>query len=386
MLVDVHLNGAWDGPGPLATALALRSWQVDIPTVLTLLVAVGAYAAGVRARCRDGEGWPLRRSVGFALGLTVVLLSTCSFVGVYARSLLWVYTLQVCLLLLVAPLLIGTGAPIALARVSLPVAGRARLARWGAALPFRALRLPGMGPLLLILVTAVLFFSPVLQVSLRNAVAFQAVHLLLLFVGLAMAIPVTDEGVSLSSLAYAAMLGLGLVEFVLDAVPGIVLRLHHGLLAVGYWQALHRPWGPSPIADQHLAGGVLWFFGEFGDLPYIAAVLVAWVRADTREATKIDRVLDGAQQVGTPEGTLHASASVTYAASPDARAPVVDAGTRTAPPDTDGPQWNRPWWEIDPSVFGEERARRQGWLKPTSPITQSPGRGPRPPGDGVAVQ
>jgi hypothetical protein len=38
----------------------------------------------------------------------------------------------------------------------------------------------------------------------------------------------------LTSLAYAAALGLAFVEFLLDAVPGIVLRLHSTVLRPQY--------------------------------------------------------------------------------------------------------------------------------------------------------
>jgi cytochrome c oxidase assembly factor CtaG len=112
------------------------------------------------------------------------------------------------------------GAPVALAAAALSPARRKGLARFGRVPLVRVLRLPGVGPLLLILATVVVFFTPLLQVSLSDPVAFHVLHLLLLTTGMVMALPVTDEGVSLSSSAYAVMVGLGLLEFLLDAVPG----------------------------------------------------------------------------------------------------------------------------------------------------------------------
>lgn len=332
-------TSAYAGPGPLTASSAWTAWTPDLPAIL-LVVALGVlYAAGVRAAGR----WSPVRTVGFAAGLLLVVLATCSFVGVYAPVLFWVYVLQACLLLLVAPLLLGAGAPLTLA---------ARSPRWGAgaraltgARLFRVARVPGFGPFVLIAVTAVLFFTPLLTASLQSGAGGEAVRAGLLAAGLLVALPVTDEELSLSSAAYAAALGLAFVEFLLDAVPGIVLRLQTGVLHLAYWGAVHRPWGPSPLQDQQLAGAVLWFFGEAGDIPFIAALLVAWVRSDAREARAVDAALDAAER--------------------DRRVAVPTPG--------EGPELTRPWWETDPSVFGEARARRYGWRSGRDPDERADG-------------
>ena len=270
----------------------------------------------------------------------MVLLATCSAVGAYAHALFWMYVVQACLLMLVAPLLLGAGAPVALAAAAVGPASRERLEAWGRSPLGRFARLPGVGPLVLIVATAVLFFTPVMTLSLRSDLAGELVRAGLLGVGLLLALPVTDEQVGMSSLAYAAALGLAFVEFLLDAVPGIALRLHGTLLQEAYWSGLHRPWGPSPMEDQHLAGACLWFFAEAGDIPFFAALLVAWIRSDAREARAQDAALDAA-----------AAARVTATEDAVPGRPVLE----------------RPWWEVDASVFGEERARGSGWGRAPGP-------------------
>ncbi|CAL8968168.1 hypothetical protein CELL_00185 [Cellulomonas sp. T2.31MG-18] len=345
-------------PGPLTTASALSSWQVDAPALVLVVLAGAGYLVGVRAVRRAGAVWSPMRSIAFLSGLVLVIASTCWFVGVYAHLLFWVFTLQVCLLLLVAPLLLGVGAPVALVAA---VRGRGRGAPVDDDEPresrrprvLRVLGAPGVGPLLLILVTVLVFFTPLLGAALRHPPVFHSVHLMLLAAGLVLALPVTDEGMTLSSLGYAALIGLGFLEFLLDAIPGIALRLHGSLLAPEYWSVLHRGWGPAPLDDQHLAGGMLWFFGEAGDLPFLVIAMIAWIRADAREADRIDRALDlvsaepASASAGTPATGTPASG--------------IPSGEGGGPVATAAPVLDRPWWETDAGVFGEERARRYGW-------------------------
>lgn len=337
------LQGGYAGPGPLTASTALTAWTLDVVAVAAVVAAAAAYARGVRAVRGRGSSWPAVRVLSFATGLALVGLATCSALGVYAHALFWVYVVQTCLLLLVAPILLGAGAPLGLAAAATGPRGRARVDRWTASSLARAARVPGFGPAVLIAVTSLLFFTPLMTFALRSDAGGELVRAGLLAAGLLVALPVTDEHVSLTSVAYAAALGLALVEFLLDAVPGIVLRLQGHVLQEGYWSVLARPWGPSPLEDQHLAGAWLWFFGEAGDLPFVAALLVAWVRSDAREARAVDAALDAASRAGHGEGGTH-----------------PDAPGAGQPPAT-GPELQRPWWESDPTVFGEARARRSGW-------------------------
>jgi hypothetical protein len=127
--------------------------------------------------------------------------------------------------------------------------------------------------------------------------------------------------------------------------------------------------------DQHLAGALLWFFGEAGDIPFLVAAMVAWIRADNREAARLDRALDDAAAL---DNAVRAQASGPSAARPDVAGPGADGSGGDAAcevpmtPDSAGrPRFCRPWWETDASVFGEDRARRYGW-RPAPATGDSP--------------
>ena len=51
-------------------------------------------------------------------------------------------------------------------------------------------------------------------------------------------------------------------------------------------------WLPTALADQHLAGGILWAAGDLIGLVFFAVLFVQWVRSSMREAAREDRRLD----------------------------------------------------------------------------------------------
>ena len=55
---------------------------------------------------------------------------------------------------------------------------------------------------------------------------------------------------------------------------------------------MQRGWGPSPLADQQLAGGLMWVIGDLTFLVGILALVVAWMRADERAGARHDARLD----------------------------------------------------------------------------------------------
>jgi putative copper resistance protein D len=58
---------------------------------------------------------------------------------------------------------------------------------------------------------------------------------------------------------------------------------------------LHRTWGDSLLADQQMAGGLLWSSGDSMAIVLLAVIFVQWSRASDREARAIDRRLDLAE-------------------------------------------------------------------------------------------
>jgi putative membrane protein len=305
----------------LTAGSALRSWHAD-PAGITVVVVAGAlYGAGVRRVRRLGHDWPVARTLVFVLlGLGSLLLATVGWVGVYATSLFWMYTVQFLALLLLAPVLMAFGRPLALARLAQPdrLGWLDRLAN------------PLVGPALVPVLTLFVFFTPLLRWSLEDAAVGGLLRVALVAVGLVFALPLAGEGRDSGSIAVAAAVFVGFLELLADAVPGILVRLHDQLLTT-YFADLHRGWGLSPLIDQHRAGSILWVVAEALDLPFLALLVVQWIRSDEREAARIDSQLDAVE-----------------------RRPVA-ATAGVAEPELDDGRV-RPWWETDASVLGSTRA------------------------------
>ncbi len=307
---------------PLTAAALLSRFHLDVAGLVVVLAAGTLYAAGLLALRRRGTAeperrWPVVRTLVFGLGLVVVLFATVGGLGVYARVLFGAFTVQVLVLLVGAPLLLAAGRPLELFRAVRRREGRSRVEE--------VLANPLLGPAALPVLTALVFFSPALDAALREPAVGAAVRVLLLAAGLVFALPLLGDNVPRTSLAVALAAFVGFFELLLDAVPGIVLRLHATLLTP-WFAELHRTWGPSPLIDQQNGGSILWVVAEAVDLPFLALIVLQWIRADQREAAVIDEQLDQQRPASTSDE--------------GGEAPATD----------------RPWWETDASVFGDSRS------------------------------
>lgn len=307
-------------PGALVAAW---TWQ---PLALAGVVALaGWYAVGLRRLRARGGRWPAGRTLTFVLALVLVVWTTCGFPQAYGRSLYWVWTSQYLALLLLLPVLVLAGGPLHLARAL--SGGRGRVDRALASRPLRIVGNPLIAPLLVPVLSAVLFFGPLPGWAVSTPAVGWLLQVVVLLVGAVMALPLAGVDEGASSLAVGLALAIGSFELVLDALPGIVLRLRRSLSTSFWAHAAPLPGALAPLRDQQRAGAILWGVAELLDLPFIVVLFLRWVRADARDAAAIDAVLEAERVARGPRPD-----------APDAE--VADA----------------PWWLSDPAM--QERLRR----------------------------
>ena len=302
-------------PRPDLAGLASH-WSVQPLALIAAGVLLAWYLTGVR---RVGT-WPARRTAGFLVGVALFVWATCGYPQAYARSLYWMWTAQTLALLLVLPIVIMAGQPVELGRqLGGPDGLVTRVLR---SKPGRAVQSPLLGPALVLMLAAVLFFGPLPGWAISQPAVGWILQLALLAVGAALVLPLVDRVAGdVASLAVGAALIVGIFELILDAIPGIVLRLQtHTATAFFAHRAVH-PWSPHPLHDQQFGGATLWCVAEVIDLPFLILVFFAWLRADRAEAGRVDAVL---------EAERHARQAL----------PEADR-----PPDTDAP-----WWLSDPAL------------------------------------
>jgi len=274
--------------------VVVGAWQIDW-AALVLIVASGMlYGLGVRTAAANGRRWPWWRTAAFyLLGLGSLTVLTCGFPGVYSAELRWAFTLKISLLLLVVPLLIGLGKPITLARAALPPAGITRL---NATLSHRLVRFfsNSMAAPLLGLALFSTFLTPFFYTLRTDPVAEAVLTVGVPLLGLMMALPIIEEADFHRSSAFITLeFVFVFIELLIDAVPGILLRLNGQVLDhVTTVAASGAAWFPGALRDQQLAGDLLWFICEIVDLPLIILMFMRFSKSDKREARSFDDLTD----------------------------------------------------------------------------------------------
>ncbi len=328
---DVQLSLDPVGPASLVTA-----WTVQPVAIGLAAVLAAAYAAGVR---RIGR-WPRSRTTVFALGLVLLLWTSCGPAEAYHSSLFWVWLTQTLVLWLVVPIVILFGHPLQLARAAGGPDGPVdRLLR---SRPVQVVANPLIGPALVPILSFAVLFGPVPGWSITYPPVGWLLQLALLLVGAVMVLPLVGVDDDVNSLAVGLGLAIGSLELVIDALPGIVMRLHGSLVTTWFDHRQVFAWSPAPLKDQGTAGATLWVIAELIDLPFLVLVFRRWLRVDARDAANIDAVLE-------------AERSARRAAPGPGPAPHSEAaGTRNA---ESGVERDAPWWLSDPAMQARLRRR-----------------------------
>jgi len=274
-------------------AAFLTTWSFD-PAAAALLVAAAAlYALGVWRLRRRGHRWPARLTLAFfVLGLGSYAWISFGFLEAYSSDLRWAFTTRIALLLFVVPALVSLGRPIALARVA-----GSRSVRRGTDgfLGSRLVRLFGNAVFAPVFACAVflIFLTPVAAV-LRTTPGWEwTISVLTPLAGLLVVLPIAAHSVIRTSFFITVEFLLAFVELLLDAIPGLLLRLNDAVLDRAPEILQRMPlWFPTPLHDQHLSGDFLWFIAEVADVPILVILFVRWMRLDRREAKRIDDLTD----------------------------------------------------------------------------------------------
>ena len=312
-------------PTPISWATA---WVADPLGLVLAVTLTGAYAAGVVTARRRGVSWPWWRTAVYAvLGVGTLVVATCGALAAYRGTLFWVGAAQATVLSAVTPLGLALGDPVGLARAARPGLGQ----RAGAGT--RRLARVAMFPLLSSVVAAgvlvVFCFTPWFGRSLSVPWVRELAYAVLLVTGTLVVLPLLSSELLPAWCTHPLRSLLAFVDGLIDAVPGILVMTTPQLLTVGVGAATlsRRPWGPAPMWDQRLGGGVMLAIAELVGLPLLGAVLVGWIRADDAEARLVDAELDARRTVpGLPT-----------------------PGVAGAGPQPGGEaERDRPWWESDP--------------------------------------
>lgn len=257
-----HVAAAHSG-APLAPHDLWTAWELSPPLLLGLAALGLIYARAVRNLWRAagrGRGLPAWRAGVFGAGLLLLAAALISPVDALGGVLFSGHMVQHVLLMMAAAPLLALGAPAHLWLWALPLGGRRRAARWWRRqMTLRAAASLLRRPLAAWLLAALAMWLWHIPAWYEAALDQEAVHVLehLTFLGSAWLL----WDVVLHSRR-------GPLDVAVPILLLFTTALHSGLLgalitfAPSPWYAAYAhttaAWGLSPLADQQLAGVIMW--------------------------------------------------------------------------------------------------------------------------------
>ncbi|MDP9431601.1 MAG: cytochrome c oxidase assembly protein [Actinomycetota bacterium] len=310
----------YDGPPPLTPVRALTSWHAAPFLLAGVLLVGGLYLFAVRRLRRRGDAWSPWRSLSFlAGGLGSFVLATMSALGTYDTTLFSVHMAQHMVLTMVTPVTLALGAPVTLALRTLPAPHRQTLVKLLHSRVSAVLVNPIVGFALFVSTPFALYFTGFYEATLRSDYLHQMMHVHFVLVGCMFFWPLIGLDPVPGRLPYLIRLVVVFATLPFHAFLGVSIMGGTNLLAADYYRELARPWGPSPLEDQNIGGAILWAAGDIVGVVFLLALVVQWMLADQREATREDRRLDRLD-----------AAAASAAARPPAGMPSSGAGSSGA--------------------------------------------------------
>jgi putative membrane protein len=279
---------------PPSVANVLLGWTFDPLVWLPAIVALLLWRSTVRRVNRAHPANPVapKRTWSWVGGVAVLLFALDSGLAAYDTTLFSMHMVQHLLLTLVAPpLLLYAGPIVLLLRVSSPATRK----RW--ILPVlhsRVVRFLSFPVVAWVLFAGVMWgshFSSLFDLSLENEWVHRFEHVLYLVAALLFWWPVCGPDPSpwrvrpSARVLYAGM-QMPQNTFLALAIYAAAAPLY------SHYVTTVRTWGPTPLEDQQLAGGIMWLGG---DLLFLAAIILlvwAWIQDDERRTETEDRRLD----------------------------------------------------------------------------------------------
>jgi putative membrane protein len=289
----VQAHGPVPAEPPTLLGLAF-GWTIEPAVALPLLVAAFGWLWVVRRidRLHPANPVPRRRSVAFLSGLAVIALALMSGIDTYDTTLFSVHMVQHLLLTLVAAPLIALAAPItALLRGATPNVRRTVI------LPIlhsRVLRIVSFPVVAWIVFAGVMWgthFSPIFDLSLEDPLVHDLEHALYLGAGLLFWWPAVGLDPSPWRMPHPVRALYVLTQMPQNTFLAVTI-LNSSVPLYAHYATLVRPWGPSALEDQRIAGGLMWLVGDILFIAAMAAVVAGWMLHEKRQEAAVDRRVD----------------------------------------------------------------------------------------------
>jgi cytochrome c oxidase assembly factor CtaG len=265
----------------------LSAWEFDpAPTVGVGVAGLLYLAAWRRLRSkRPRVSWPRGHWVAFGVGLLLILVAADGPPDSLSPSSFSAHMVQHLLIQLGAAPLLLLGAPVTLLlRADPRWLSRRTLVR---ALRSRSARAASEPLFAFAMFAAFLVGShltPLYELALERAWVHQLEHVAYLLTALLFWWPVIGTDPAPRPSHPVRLLYLFLIMPVM-AFLGVALTSSESVL-YPYYAAHPPPWGASALADQHLAGVLMWESGTLAITPALAVVMLGWLNQAARDQAR----------------------------------------------------------------------------------------------------
>ena len=276
------------GPLPPEPSLAAVAYWYS-PPIISLLVVAGLvlWFVGVRRVQRQHPQNPVPRSRSVAIvGAAVFLLIALqSVIERYDTTLFSVHMAQHLILLFPVPILLLRAAPVTLILRLASPHWRARILALLQSRLVGVISHPIVAWLLLVFVMWATHLSPLFDAALDDPFLHNLEHAIYLSSALLFWAPVFSLDPVRHRLSRPAALFYLITQMPQNSFLGVAIMWAPSVLYPHY-ERLQRPWGPTPLEDQQLAGAIMWLVGDGLFLLAVFVVLAAWMRAEERPTSR----------------------------------------------------------------------------------------------------
>ncbi len=260
---------------PLAPHDLWRAWNLDVPLLLGAAVTLSVYRRGrLRGPRRPADAW---RARCFTAAVLVIVVALVSPLDALSGALASAHMVQHVLLLLVAALLVALSSPGTTLLRGTPPAVRMATGRWKRRLSWK----PGPALAWALHVGTIWFWHAAVpyEAALDNDLVHAAEHASYLVTGLLFWQVVLGARRTISN-------GLGILLVFTMAMQSVFLSALLTFASAPWYsgyESTTRAWHLEPLADQQLAGLIMWIPAGLVYLGAALALLVLWIRTSERE-------------------------------------------------------------------------------------------------------
>ncbi|HJB63265.1 MAG TPA: bifunctional copper resistance protein CopD/cytochrome c oxidase assembly protein [Candidatus Microbacterium pullistercoris] len=287
-----------DLPPELTVSAWFTEWEID-PLWLTIgLFAAFFYAAGVWRLKRRGDSWPVFRTVLWMLGIAQLIWVTCGPLNAYGHYLFSMHMLLHMLLSMDIPLMLVAAAPVTLASRAIHrrtdgTRGGREWILWIVQTPLaKVITHPIVAAVIFIGSLWLFYFSDMFRWSLYDHLGHQWMVAHFLISGYLFSMTLIGIDPVPYRLPYTGRLVLLIVVMAMHAFFGIAIMTSEGLIVAEWFGSMGREWGPTPLEDQYIGGGIAWSIGEIPTVITAMTVAIQWSRSDERKQKRRDRHAD----------------------------------------------------------------------------------------------